>query len=74
MELADGIAITKSDGENEKNAKIAKRVGYKTGDMLDIKGGKKQTQGVRAVQKSYVGAKCMILNIAKGIFPKSSIE
>jgi LAO/AO transport system kinase len=24
MELADGIAITKSDGENEKNAKIAK--------------------------------------------------
>ena len=24
MELADGIAITKSDGDNEKNAKIAK--------------------------------------------------
>ena len=26
MELADGIAITKSDGDNEKNAKIAKIV------------------------------------------------
>ena len=57
-----------------ENSRIAKKVGYQTGEMLEIKGGKKQTQGVRAVQKSYVGAKCMIFNIAKGIFPKSSIE
>ena len=57
-----------------ENSRIAKKVGYKTGDMLDIKGGKKQTQGVRAVQKSYASAKCIILNVAKGIFPKSTIE
>ena len=29
MELADGIAITKSDGDNEKNAKIAKKYSLK---------------------------------------------
>ena len=57
-----------------ENSRIAKKVGYKTGDMLDIKGGKKQTQGVRAVQKSYASAKSIILNVSKGVFPKSTIE
>ncbi len=57
-----------------ENSRIAKRVGYQTGKMLEIKGGVKQTQGVRSVQKSYKGAKCIILNVAKGIFPKSTIE
>jgi len=42
--------------------------------MLKIKGGKTQTQGVRAVQKSYASAKSIILNVSKGIFPKSSID
>jgi len=57
-----------------ENSRIAKRVGYQTGEILKIKGGKTQTQGVRAVQKSYASAKCIILNVAKGIFPKSTIE
>jgi len=57
-----------------ENSRIAKKVGYKTGDMLNIKGGKTQTQGVRSVQKSYVGAKSIILNVAKGVFPKSSLD
>ena len=57
-----------------ENSRIAFKVGYKTGDMLSIKGGKKQTQGVRSVQKSYVGAKSIILNVAKGVFPKSSLD
>jgi len=57
-----------------ENSRIAKKVGYQTGEMLKIKGGKTQTQGVRAVQKSYASAKCIILNVSKGIFPKSTIE
>ena len=57
-----------------ENSRIAKKVGYKTGDMLNIKGAKTQTQGVRSVQKSCVGAKSIILNVAKGVFPKSSLD
>ena len=53
---------------------LAKRVGFQTGGMLKIKGGKTQTQGVRSVQKSFESAKCIIINVGKGIFPKSTIE
>ena len=56
-----------------ENSKIAKRVGFQTGGMLKIKGGKTQTQGVRAVQKSYASAKCIIINVGKGMFPKSTL-
>ena len=41
---------------------------------MQIKGGAKQTQGVRAVQKSYASAKCIIINVANGVFPKSTVE
>ena len=57
-----------------ENSRIAKRVGYKSGNMLNITGGKKQTQGVRAVQKSFESAKYLIINVAKGIFPKTTPE
>ena len=56
-----------------ENSKIAKRVGFQTGGMLKIKGGKTQTQGVRAVQKSFESAKCIIINVGKGMFPKSTL-
>ena len=56
-----------------ENSKIAKRVGYKSGGMLNITGGKKQTQGVRAVQKSFESAKYIIINVSNGIFPKTTL-
>ena len=56
-----------------ENSRIAKKVGYQTGEMLKIKGGKTQTQGVRAVQKSFESAKCIIINVGKGMFPKSTL-
>ena len=60
--------------DNLENSRIAKKVGFQSGGMLKIKGGKTQTQGVRSVQKSFESAKCIILNVSKGIFPKSTIE
>ena len=63
--------------EKRSSAYIAtnkKSLNYKSGKTLQIKGGAKQTQGVRAVQKSYASAKCIIINVASGIFPKSTIE
>jgi len=59
--------------DNLENSRIAKKVGYKSGNMLNITGGKKQTQGVRAVQKSYESAKYLIINVSKGIFPKTTL-
>ena len=56
-----------------ENSKIAKRVGYKSGSMLNITGGKKQTQGVRAVQKSFESAKYLVINVSNGIFPKTTL-
>ena len=56
-----------------ENSRIAKRVGYKSGNMLNITGGKKQTQGVRAVQKSFESAKYIIINVSNGIFPKTTL-
>ena len=56
-----------------ENSKIAKSVGYKSGSMLNITGGKKQTQGVRAVQKSFESAKYLIINVSNGIFPKTTL-
>ena len=55
-------------------AKNKKSLNYKSGETLQIKGGAKQTQGVRAVQKSYASAKCIIFNVSKGIFPKSTLD
>ena len=60
--------------DNFENSRIAKKVGFQSGGMLKIKGGKTQTQGVRSVQKSFESAKCIILNVSKGIFPKSTID
>ena len=60
--------------DKDENSRIAKKVGFQTGGMLKIKGGKTQTQGVRAVQKANESAKCIILNVSNGIFPKSTIE
>ena len=51
-----------------------KILNFQQGKTLQIKGGKTQPQGLRAVQKSYASAKSIILNVAKGIFPKSTIE
>ncbi len=59
--------------DNLENSRIAKKVGYKSGNMLNITGGKKQTQGVRAVQKSYESAKYLIINVSNGIFPKTTL-
>ena len=56
-----------------ENSKIAKRVGFQTGGMLKIKGGKTQTQGVRAVQKSFESAKYLIINVSNGFFPKTTL-
>jgi len=56
-----------------ENSRIAKKVGYKSGSMLNITGGKKQTQGVRAVQKSFESAKYIIINVSNGIFPKTTL-
>ncbi len=62
--------------EKRSSAFIAtnkKSLNYKSGETLQIKGGKTQTQGVRAVQKSYASAKCIIINVGKGMFPKSTL-
>ncbi len=59
---------------NSYIARNKKSLKYKSGNMLNIRGGKKQTQGVRAVQKSFESAKYLIINVAKGIFPKTTPE
>ena len=56
---------------NLQNQVIAKRVGYKTGNTYKMKN-QNQTAGVRQVQIAYNSAKRMILNIAKGHFPKNT--
>lgn len=55
-----------------QNQVIAKRVGYKTGSSYKMKN-QNQTAGIRQVQIAYNSAKRMILNIAKGDFPKNRI-
>lgn len=55
------------------NQIIAKRVGYKTGKSYTMKSNKKQTAGIRQVQLTYSSAKKLLLNIAKGEFPKNTI-
>jgi hypothetical protein len=54
------------------NEKIASNVKYKKGTY--IMGGTEQIQqgGVRQVQNAYLSAKKLLLNIAKGKFPKNS--
>ena len=59
--------------DNFENSRIAKKVGFQSGGMLKIKGGKKQTQGVRAVQKSFESSKYLIINVSNGIFPKTTL-
>tara|TARA_B100000085_G_scaffold142793_1_gene129955 strand:+ start:605 stop:1348 length:744 start_codon:yes stop_codon:yes gene_type:complete len=59
------------ESTNLENQIIAKRVGYKTG-VYKMKN-QNQTAGVRQVQIAYVSAKRLILNIAKGHFPKNTI-
>ena len=58
------------------NSMIAKQVGYidKVGAQYISKSGVKQTKGIRSVQKSYESAKCIIINVSKGIFPKTTPE
>ena len=59
---------------DENNQRIAQKVGY-TEKFNSLNAyDNKQIKGVRAVQKSYASAKCIILNVANGIFPKSTIE
>ena len=57
------------------NSRIAKKVGYidKIGEQYSSDSGVKQTVGIMSVQKSFESAKCIILNVAQGIFPKSTI-
>ena len=57
------------------NSMIAKQVGYidKVGAQYISKSGVKQTKGIRSVQKSYESAKCIIINVGKGIFPKTTL-
>lgn len=54
-----------------QNQVIAKRVGYKTGNTYKMRN-QNQTAGVRQVQIAYNSAKRMILNLAKGDFPKNT--
>ena len=56
-----------------KNEQIASIVKYKKGTY--IMGGTEQIQqgGVRQVQNAYLSAKKLLLNIAKGQFPKNSL-
>ena len=58
-----------------ENSRIAKQVGYidKVGAQYISKSGVKQTKGIRSVQKSYESAKCIIINVGKGIFPKTTL-
>jgi hypothetical protein len=56
------------------NQDIAQEVGYtKKKNSLNVHANK-QLKGLRIVQKSYASAKCIIINVASGIFPKSTIE
>jgi len=54
-----------------ENQVIAKRVGYKTGGTYKMKS-QNQTAGIRQVQLTYSSAKKLLLNIAKGEFPKNT--
>ena len=49
------------------------KLNYKSGTKYVIKGWGSQQQGVRAVQKSYASAKCIIINVSNGIFPKTTL-
>jgi hypothetical protein len=56
------------------NEEIASKVKYKKGTYI-MKGKTEQIQqgGVRQVQNAYVSAKKLIINIAKGDFPKNKL-
>ena len=56
------------------NEEIASKVKYKKGTYV-MKGKTEQIQqgGVRQVQNAYISAKKLIINIAKGIFPKNKL-
>ena len=56
------------------NEEIASKVKYKKGTYI-MKGKTEQIQqgGVRQVQNAYVSAKKLIINIAKGVFPKNKL-
>lgn len=57
-----------------KNEDIAKKLKYRTGDPYLI--GKEGTQkaGIRQVQLAYRSAKILLINMAKGQFPKNTID
>ena len=56
------------------NQDIAQEVGYtKKKNSLNVYANK-QLVGLRSVQKANESAKCIILNVGKGVFPKSTIE
>jgi hypothetical protein len=58
---------------DENNQRIAQKVGY-TEKFNSLNAyDNKQIKGVRAVQKSYASAKCIIINVGKGMFPKSTL-
>jgi hypothetical protein len=56
------------------NEEIALEVKYKKNTYI-MEGATKQIQqgGVRQVQNAYVSAKKLIINIAKGVFPKNKL-
>jgi hypothetical protein len=56
------------------NEEIASKVKYKKNTYI-MEGKTKQIQqgGVRQVQNAYVSAKKLIINIAKGDFPKNTL-
>ena len=57
------------------NVGVAEKVGYidKVGAQYSSDSGVKQTVGIRSVQKSFESAKCIIVNVVLGVFPKSTI-
>jgi len=58
---------------DKSNQRIANDVGY-TEKFNSLNAyDNKQIKGVRAVQKSFESAKCIIVNMSKGIFPKSTL-
>ena len=59
---------------DKSNQRIASDVGYtKKFDSLNVYANK-QVVGLRSVQKAFESAKCIIINVANGSFPKSTIE
>ena len=63
----------KEEGKST-NEEIASEVKYKKG-LYNMKGKTEQIQiaGVRQVQNAYLSAKKLLLNIAKGQFPKNTL-